>query len=211
MSTLELFKKEKSLNEGYTLLDAIDNSIERNVEPLMQFVQNLVNEHDIKLDVFYYPISEKESVLVVNNKDFDYDILEQLCDFCDLHRIILTIDEANEMNMILDDYGFMENSNVNIQEFIVRHPQEYQLTESVMVFGTVDKLSKSVDLTSTNIQSHVYKENWYDEYIKLINSDEYKKRRHKETHGVLINRNAKKTRGASSRVGFAIVGQSKVA
>jgi hypothetical protein len=206
----KIFETVETLNENqYTLMDAINNSIEKNIEPIKSFVQTFVNEQDIKLDLFYYPLTEKESILVLNNYQDNTEIVESLCDFCDLHRIILSIDETNK----IDDFqnlGFIENESIHINEYLIRHPQDVQINESVMLFSDVKGISKAVDLMSTNVQSHTYKQDWYDEYIKLINSDEYKKRRHKETHGVLINRNASRNRGCVPKVGFAIVGKCKV-
>ncbi len=204
-----LFECNTILSETYKFSEIIESSIEGNIEDIKVFVQFILNETDTNLDIFYYPINSNESVLVLN-KSIDTKILESLCKFCDSKQIILSLD-FESTNKNYEKLGFVENTNLEIQEFIIRTPN-INLTEGLMLFsGDSDTdVVKTIDTNSTNIQSYLYKKDWYDKYLKLINSKDYKMRRFKESHGVLINRNAKRNRGVSSRVGYAIVGKSKV-
>ena len=197
-----------NINENvYSFQEIIDNSIEKNIEPIKEFVQVLVNEKDVYLDLFYYPVSQTQSVLVLN-KEVDNNILQELCNFCDYYKIMLSVD-YDVSGELLKQLDFIINDDLNIDEYIIRHPKQ-NISESVTMFSNLGKTSRPIDIIGTNIQSYIYRVDWYNEYLEIINSKDYKKRRHMETHGVLLNRNAKKNRGCNPRVGFAIVGKCKV-
>lgn len=178
----------------------------------MELISDLVvqiSNNDFILETYFYETFNNEYILKVDNYHNEI-VLEKICSFCDINNMILVI-ENNFLNKELKENGFIENDNLDIEEYIIRNPNKV-LSESIMLFSdsrnNLLNNMKEVE-RGYNIQSKEYTEKWYNEYIKILNSKEYQERRYKETLGVLINRNARKKR-VSSKVGFAIVGVSKV-
>jgi hypothetical protein len=218
-SKLSLFQPkttrvEKLTTESYTLIENIEGSMEKNIEPIKEFIQDVLNTKDIYMETFYYPVNDKDSILVVNYDEVA-TIMRELLEFCDLHSIILSLEKIDSISEIPKEYNFIQNENIFINELFIRFPnpkKEIYINEGLMLFSGVGSQVKTVEFRdSDNLNSFLYAKDWYENYMKLINTTEYKKKRHEQTHGVLIKRNANRNRGCVSKVGYAIVGKSKVA
>tara|TARA_R110000796_G_scaffold10015_2_gene33589 strand:+ start:720 stop:1355 length:636 start_codon:yes stop_codon:yes gene_type:complete len=195
-----IFEKDKNSTEYH----------EDTVYFISELVRNISLDYKMDFNVFYYSTTN-ENILVVDDKNLNDELLERVCNFCDIHQLILTF-ENSKLTNILSESGFIENLDFKFDEDIIRYPKIFNISESVMMFSNQTSLLNNNKETNKEgtIQSISYQQSLYADYLKMINSKEYKERRYKESHGVLINRNASKRRGCVPKVGFAIVGQCKV-
>ena len=194
---------------------AIQTSIERNTQKIEELVQYIVETFDVNIDLFYYSIGQGSNILVINSieekgkKHVERRILEEINNFADENLMLLSINLDVDLIENYEDLGYNINTNFGlIPESIIRYPIiKKQINESVSVFGSFT-IMKDIKPKAHQIQSTQYLDNWYDTYINIINSEEYKKKRKKETDSAFLFRNPK--RCTPAKVGFAIVGQSKI-
>ena len=188
------------------------NEFYSNIELLKSFVNTIIEEQSIKLELFYYELNQNESVLVLNNQKDNLEIVESLSSLCDINNIILTIDSNKKI--LISEMGFVENNISEINESLIKFPRKELMNtlinESLSMFNTDNSLGKKDISLNKGIQSNEYKKEYYNEYNKIINSNEYKKRRYKETYGVSITRKSINTNDLKTRIGFAIIGNSSV-
>ena len=146
--------------------------------------------------------------------------MNDIINFADNKNFILTLSPSNKFGSSIkrlrefySRFGFVKNTNKKFTEEMIRMPLG-GINESMMIYMSLSgntfnqnqQVQQELKIKDT-IQDEEYLEKWYEEFVAILNSPEYQKRRYKESAGITVTK--KKT--PDSRVGFAIVGSSKVA
>lgn len=139
-------------------------------------------------------------------------IMNDIITFADNEGFILTLNPSNKFGSSIKRlrefykrFGFEKNTDKRFTEEMIRKPNG-EISEMVGYIDLRPNTNKAVTFRDS-IQDDDYLEKWYDRFLEILNSEEYKKRRYKESFGLSIS----KKKLGSAKVGFAIVGSSNVA
>lgn len=201
-------------------VDLVNANIDFITGKIENLVENLIDKYGVDIELFYYCQEENHNVLVIDDikenlqLGIENEVIAEIAEFADANKMMTALTIDVDYIDKYEEHGFVINTNFGkIQETIVRYPNlDTQINESIMVFGSFTVAPvKEIKPKAHQIQSKQYMSGWYEKYIEILNSEEYKKRRKKEIESGFIIRNGKrKSKVSCAKVGIAIVGKAKV-
>ena len=193
----------------------VQENIQAKTKLIQDFINDLLKKYPINtISLTYHSESETEDIInidyiEVNNsitKEIDKLILKDIIYFSDINSFNLLIDDIlNKTVKFYKYFGFSKNIDARFDSEYIRISMS-NMNESSTGFSFNPIVMKQIKIKDT-IQDKEYLEEWYEKFITLINSKEYKERRYRESTGIMVY---KKKMKDDTRIGFAIVGSSKV-
>lgn len=203
---------------SYKKYDSLKENVRAKTKLAQDFAASMIKKYPMKdISLFYFPESKTEDVIILNyfevddkhkNSGIGSMIMNDLISFADNQNFILILNTSDKfgsspkrLKAFYKRFGFKINKDKRFREEMIRLPKN-GINES-MTFSKIPVYNKEVK-KENSIQDIKYLEKWYEEFINILNSTEYQKRRYNETYGNMVA----KTSGSNSRIGFAIVGKS---